>query len=90
MGWSNDSFADPSRFEDVQLTAMGGWDAALATMVGLWVRRRPMNELLRRILQRLLLPARLLRLDKPPSDFSRSCMIIGLVLTAHKPRTSLR
>jgi len=84
-------FTREAGFEKVELTALGGWDAALATMMGLWVRRRPMSQFRRRILQRLLLPvyARLLRLDKPPADFSRSCMITGLALTASKPQTPL-
>jgi SAM-dependent methyltransferase len=75
-------------FADVRISAMGGWDAALATMIGLWVRRRPdLPPLLRRILQRAILPvyAWLLKSDRPPSDFSRSCMITGLSATARKP-----
>jgi len=86
--FSLERFAREAGFEDVKLTAMGGWDAALATMIGLWVRRRPMSDLRRRILQRLLLPfyTQLLRLDRPPADFVRSCMITGLALTGSKPR----
>jgi SAM-dependent methyltransferase len=74
-------------FQEIELAAMGGWDAALATMLGLWVRRRPMGSLKQRILQRILMPfyRRLLRLDKPPTEFSQSCMITGLSVTARKP-----
>jgi SAM-dependent methyltransferase len=73
-------------FQEIRLTALGGWDAALATMLGLWVRRRSMGSLRRRVLQRLLLPVyrRLIDLDSPPTDFGRSCMITGLAATARK------
>ena len=39
-------------FERVELQALGGWDASLAQMLGLWVGRRPMGRVKRRILQR--------------------------------------
>jgi len=29
-----------SGFNEIEIKAMGGWDAALAQMLGLWVRRR--------------------------------------------------
>jgi len=29
-----------SGFTEIEIKAMGGWDAALAQMLGLWVRRR--------------------------------------------------
>jgi SAM-dependent methyltransferase len=31
-------------FCEVRVSALGGWDASLAQMVGLWVRRRPMSD----------------------------------------------
>jgi len=77
---------DEAGFGEIEIAAPGGWDASLATMLGLWVRRRPMNETTRRVLQRLLLPVyrKLLRLDQPPADFSRSCMITNLTASARK------
>lgn len=74
-------------FSEVRIEALGGWDASLATMVGLWVRRRGMGLTSQRILQRLLLPLYrwLLRSDTPPRDFTHSCMITGLSATARKP-----
>lgn len=43
-------------FTDLQLTPMGGWDASLAQLLGLWLRRRPMNRLLRATASVFLLP----------------------------------
>ena len=73
-------------FVQVRHTALGGWDAALATMLGLWVRRRPMGTFRRRVLQRLALPIyrRLIQADAPPAEFNRSCMVTGLAVTARK------
>lgn len=74
-------------FVDVQLTATGGWDAALAQILGLWVRRRPLPRLPRAALSYLALP--LIRLlmwsDRPPAGFRESTMITGLAGTARKP-----
>jgi SAM-dependent methyltransferase len=77
---------DEAGFGEIEIVAPGGWDASLATMLGLWVRRRPMNETARRVLQRLILPVyrKLLSLDKPPADFSRPCMITNLTASARK------
>jgi SAM-dependent methyltransferase len=74
-------------FTDIIVEAMGGWDAALAVMLGLWARRRPMRLTARRVLQRLLLPVyrALLRLDRPPASFDEPVMITGLSATARKP-----
>jgi len=55
---------------------MGGWDAALAQMLGLWVRRRfnktKKQKVLRIILSGLLFPviAVLYQRDRPPINIS--------------------
>lgn len=43
-------------FEVAHLWHLGGWDASLARMIGLWVRRRPMNRWVRAALSFVLLP----------------------------------
>src|SRR5262249_8031544 len=43
-------------FEKIQFGALGGWDASLAQMIGLWVRRRPMAERKRSVLSSLAVP----------------------------------
>jgi SAM-dependent methyltransferase len=74
-------------FVRIEVTALGGWDAALASMIGLWVNRRPMRYGVRRILQKIALPVcrRLISTDTQPPDFTQSEMITGLAVTARKP-----
>jgi SAM-dependent methyltransferase len=73
-------------YTEVELTALGGWDASLAQMIGLWVRRRPMVERRRRILAALALPfVRLLAgRDQLPRVFDEGCMITGIAGVALK------
>lgn len=67
-------------FGDVAIHAYGGWDASLAQMIALWVRRRPMPKRRRAVLQRLLGPVvrKLMASDRPPSDFMTAPMVNGL------------
>lgn len=73
-------------FENIELKALGGWDASLAQMIGLWVRRRPMSKRARSIISRLALPivSCLANHDFKPSEFNESGMITGLSGTAVK------
>jgi len=78
-------------FEKIQIRANGGWDASLAQMIALWVRRRPKGLFAQRVLQRLALPLHnwLLKRDEAPVGFSSSTpstMITGLSATAFKPQ----
>lgn len=77
-------------FDNIQLKPTGGWDASLAQMLGLWVRRRPMSRLKRRLLRPFLslffwpFIWFLHKTDKPP-EFRESPMITGISGTAIKP-----
>jgi SAM-dependent methyltransferase len=73
-------------FDEVELRALGGWDASFAQMFALWVRRRPMARYMRRLLSvlALLVVKVLLRHDQVPEDFSNSVMITGLSGKAEK------
>lgn len=73
-------------FSAIDIRALGGWDASLAQMMGLWVRRRWMPPVYRAVLSRLMAPAVawLARHDEPPSDFFRNDMITGLGGRAYK------
>ena len=73
-------------FERSAISALGGWDASLAQMLGLWVKRRWMARWQRRILAPALAPvvAWLARKDEPPVDFRRDGMISGLSGSAYK------
>lgn len=74
-------------FSGITVKPMGGWDASLAQMLGLWALRRPMQAWKRRIMKRLTLPVvrYLVRHDHVP-DPTSSPMITGLWGTAEKPR----
>ncbi|WP_158304260.1 methyltransferase domain-containing protein [Solidesulfovibrio magneticus] len=71
-------------FADARVEALGGWNAALAQMLGLWLRRAPMDAESRARLSRDLHPffTELVRTDVVPTDFSKNPMITGLAGTA--------
>lgn len=73
-------------FLDITLTALGGWNASLGQMVGLWVRRSPMPPRTRRVLKTIALPfvRYLYNHDNPTPDFYRGPMITGLCGRAYK------
>ena len=74
-------------FANVTLRALGGWDASVAQMIGLWVRRRPMSAVRRAILSTCAVPIvrYLLAVDRPSPQFGESTMITGIAGTARKP-----
>lgn len=76
-------------FTRIEVRALGGWDASLAQMLGLWVRRRWMAPWQRAVLARLVTPivGWLARADRPPADFRHDGMITGLSARAYKPST---
>ena len=76
-------------FDGIEIRALGGWDAGLAQMIGLWVRRRPMGKTARAILSRLAVPIvwYLVRRDRPPVNFERNTMLTGLGGIAIKGNT---
>lgn len=78
-------------FSQIVLAPLGGWDASLAQLLGLWVRRRPIEPRRRLILSRLLMPVvkLLISRDRPSTEFEESQMITGLSGTARKPRYPL-
>jgi len=75
-----------SGFKQIEIKPLGGWDACLAQMVGLWVRRRPMSRRKRAIFSRIALPVvrYLAAHDKPPQKFEESSMMTGIAGTAIK------
>jgi SAM-dependent methyltransferase len=74
-------------FAQVQLKALGGWDASLAQMIGLWTLRRPMSTRKRAIFSRLAVPfvRYLAKHDTLPTEFYEGSMITGISATAIKP-----
>lgn len=73
-------------FEHCALQALGGWDASLAQMLGLWGRRRPMRGIMRRIVSTFLWPVMfwLIQHDSRPYNFESPSMITGLSGIARK------
>ncbi len=74
-------------FSNIDIKPLGGWDASMAQMLGLWARRRPMGRLSRIFFSILLLPFIyiLCRTDKRLiTRFSESAMITGITGTALK------
>jgi SAM-dependent methyltransferase len=76
-----------SGFERIQLQALGGWDASLAQMIGLWAARRPMRRCYQILLSWMALPfvCALSRMDRPPVEFGESTMLTGIYGRAYKP-----
>lgn len=74
-------------FTDITVRPLGGWDASLAQLLGLWALRRPMPAWKRGIVKRITLPVvrSLLRHDHVPDPMSAP-MITGLMALAHTPR----
>jgi SAM-dependent methyltransferase len=75
-----------SGFGNVQMKALGGWDASLGIMLGLWVRRSPMGKLRRRLLSILLAPVigHLHRRDCAPPVDTDQTMLVGIAGTCNK------
>lgn len=77
-------------FENIQLKPCGSWDASLAQMLGLWLKRRPMSRVQSRLLRPFLsfcfwpLIWLLCKIDKPSAEFTESSMITGISGTACK------
>jgi glycosyltransferase involved in cell wall biosynthesis/ubiquinone/menaquinone biosynthesis C-methylase UbiE len=76
-------------FEDVQVEALGGWNASLAQMIGLWLKRAPMSEAARKQATTDLFPfyEQLTKTDVIPTDFNKNPMITGLSGLARAART---
>lgn len=75
-------------FRVKELRPLGGYDRSLAQMLGLWVRRRPMNRWLRAGLTLLLYPiwtALRLTNERGVDSFGEGQMITGMMARAEKP-----
>jgi SAM-dependent methyltransferase len=76
-----------SGFNNIQIYALGGWHASMAQMLGLWVRRSPMNPKIRNVLSVVVKPIIhfLIKKDKKIKVyFKEGQMITGLYGTAKK------
>jgi len=73
-------------FSEINIFATGGWNASLAQMLGLWVRRKPLSKKKRKFLSLLLKPIikTLIKKDKRPKKFKEGTMLTGLYGTITK------
>lgn len=83
--WSLERLLSQAGFTDIKLWPTGGWNAALAQSIGLYARRAPMNERLRRGLSLVALPLvwLLAKTDRPVSEFHHGFYLMpGIAGTA--------
>jgi SAM-dependent methyltransferase len=83
--WSLERLLRQAGFSDIHLWPTGGWNAALAQSIGLWVRRAPMNERLRAALSLVALPVvwLLAKTDRPVKQFHHGFYLMpGIAGTA--------
>lgn len=73
-------------FSQYEIKSLGGWNASLAQMLGLWVKRAPMSERKRKYLIPVVKPivTFLLKKDKINNSFKKEEMITGLYGVATK------
>jgi SAM-dependent methyltransferase len=76
---------DAAGFGDHRISALGGLDAAMAIMIGLWIRQLRSRQV-QRIMWRLAVPIvrYLYRIDKRPEAFTHMTMITGLAAVGRK------
>lgn len=81
---------EDSGMEEIQLRAHGGWDMAMAQMLGLWIAftkrgksQKRWGKLLNPFIRRLMKKDR----AKPPAEFTNGTMINGLYGTARKKKS---
>lgn len=73
-------------FSDTTIQPTGGWNAALAQMLGLWVRRKPGTKRRKKIFAWILKPVirALLASDVRPDTFRENTMMPGLYGSVRK------
>jgi glycosyltransferase involved in cell wall biosynthesis/sulfatase maturation enzyme AslB (radical SAM superfamily)/predicted SAM-dependent methyltransferase len=69
-----------NRFTEIDLKPLGGWDASLAQVIGLWVRRKPMSDEDRKAYSEKFFPfyKSLIETDQPLKEFEEGSLITGL------------
>lgn len=71
-------------YQIIKIGSLGGWDASLGQMMGLWVRRRPMSGILGKIIRIILsycffpIIYMLYRINDVNIEYKESTMITGI------------
>ena len=75
-----------SGFKESTILPLGGYDASLAVMLGLWINRHRGTSLLDKILRKILMPIirKLIAIDLPTADFKEGSIYTGFYGFAEK------
>jgi SAM-dependent methyltransferase len=73
-------------FRSSSILPLGGYDASLAVMLGLWINRHRGNLIKDRLLRRLLMPVikKLINIDRPSTQYNEGSMYTGFYGFAQK------
>ncbi|WP_192350948.1 methyltransferase domain-containing protein [Algoriphagus sp. Y33] len=73
-------------FEDIEITCLGGWDASLAQVLGLWLKRRKMSKVNQKRLFYIIKPVfkYLLKNDRILDESSEQNLITSIGAVAWK------
>lgn len=73
-------------FKESTIKPLGGYDASLAVMLGLWITRHRGNRLQDKLLRRIVMPIikKLINIDRPSTDYSEGSMYTGFYGFAEK------
>jgi len=88
--WALKKMLEDAGYAKIEIHALGGYDAAMAQMTGLYARRRSRAALYTSVIRPLLSLATapviwlLNKMDNPSDDFREGLMITGLYATARK------
>lgn len=79
-------YLEQAGFGEIRISALGGWDASLAQMLALWLRRRSLRKWQRVMLIGIFFPVILwlFRIDRPANAFADQAMITHLTGVAEK------
>ncbi len=88
--WSLTKLITEAGFDKVDINALGGWNAAMAQMLGLWIRRSGMSDRKRQLLSIIVKPvvAYLIGRDSIPTHFTDNIMVTGFSGSAIKSSLS--
>ncbi|HMG15614.1 MAG TPA: class I SAM-dependent methyltransferase [Saprospiraceae bacterium] len=75
-----------TKFRNIKINAMGGWNASLGQMLALWAKRNFKSKVLKLLFSFCLYPViwALFRFDKLPQIFKEGNMVTGLGIIANK------
>jgi len=84
--WSLSNLLEDADFENIEVRALGGWNASMAQMLGLWIRRSGMSDRKREMLSVLMKPviSYLIKRDTIPEKFSDNTMVTGFSVNASR------